>query len=312
MADLAPIDPDLEQVIADLSKDPRASLFLTEPRKLLCGLRDGSLQVAASRTGLLPAEEKLLEVHRHEMAWLLREAFLSEFFAHPASARNRRVMTKSRQQLEGIARDRLAALPEALQNRPEVLVLERFIRPRGEPTMPSRMRLLWASLELEDAPNARAYLVFETCALGQFNSAVRLGREVAAEPHSPRIRASALGTVGMALTDLRRPAEALAAYKEAASIALAGDLDPSISVEYLLNVVYLDLQLGDGKDVHEAASVIADLDQLPKRRLEDAANRVRTISDGSQWTLPPKRRELALQLADNVGPFPRECLHALL
>ncbi len=49
------LDPDLEQVLEDIAADPRAKLFITEPRKILTGFLDGSLETPASRTGLRPA-----------------------------------------------------------------------------------------------------------------------------------------------------------------------------------------------------------------------------------------------------------------
>lgn len=74
--------PDLEEVLRDVARDPRAKLLrVPTSGDLVRAFRDEPVGPAAP--GLVAAERHLLAVHRAELAFLLRERCVMELFAAP-------------------------------------------------------------------------------------------------------------------------------------------------------------------------------------------------------------------------------------
>src|SRR5436189_4868215 len=76
-------DPELEELLREIAADPGSRLLRmprsTRPRDLLAIPEP----VTRARAGLSVAERHLIEVHRDELAHLLRRACLIRFFSDP-------------------------------------------------------------------------------------------------------------------------------------------------------------------------------------------------------------------------------------
>jgi hypothetical protein len=68
------LDPNLEEILRDIARDPRSTLFHTTPRQLALGLRNRTPRISSRQAALSSAERHLLEVYREEVAWLLYKA----------------------------------------------------------------------------------------------------------------------------------------------------------------------------------------------------------------------------------------------
>lgn len=268
------IDGDLRQVLEDLSRDPKAHLFLAEPAKLLTGLRDGSLLARPSRTGLQPVERHLLQVHRHEVAWLLRDAFLRSFAqevstknvfvpGHPLSAADYRA-----------AVDRmLGHIPKDLLARPEVRVLRNSARPRTEDALPTNLGLLAASLTLEDAENARTYVGYDMQRCNQPRSALRATAGALERSSDPEIRLRVSQLRGLCYLDLAEYALCARAYMRACRWA-ESVADPAVALaESLLNLAAAALHAGNYEETRAAASRVERL-SLPDTEMAAIITRV--------------------------------------
>ena len=75
------LSPDLEGVLRDLARHGSGSLLAVDPQQVVRTLRQGWSEVSVAQAGLSSAERHLLEAHRAELAWVLREAYLRGFYA---------------------------------------------------------------------------------------------------------------------------------------------------------------------------------------------------------------------------------------
>jgi len=79
-------DPELEGLLRELAADPRSQLLRSTRPRTAAGLLERAGAVSPSRAGLTAAERHLLEVHRDELADVLRRACLMRFYSDPARA----------------------------------------------------------------------------------------------------------------------------------------------------------------------------------------------------------------------------------
>lgn len=69
------MDPNLKEVLLDIAKDERSTLFRVEPREIAVGVMDDVPSLSAGTAGWTPAERHLLQAYREDVALLLQDAF---------------------------------------------------------------------------------------------------------------------------------------------------------------------------------------------------------------------------------------------
>jgi hypothetical protein len=79
------LDPEFEEVLREVAADPDSSLLRVPRPKRIRSLFDRGSAVGALEPGLTRAEQHLLQVHRNELAWLLRQACLVKLVEGPKS-----------------------------------------------------------------------------------------------------------------------------------------------------------------------------------------------------------------------------------
>jgi hypothetical protein len=76
-------EPEIEGLLREIAADPRSTLLRVDRPAVVRGLFDRGLPIRAHATGLTSAERHLLQVHRAELAFMLRQACVSKLYAHP-------------------------------------------------------------------------------------------------------------------------------------------------------------------------------------------------------------------------------------
>lgn len=194
------IPDDLRGVLEDVAADSRAGLFRVAPADIARRARGGAEPVSVARAGVSAAERELLEVHRTELAWLLREAFLQWFYSQPdRSTRSTHLGQRTPAGSWHRRRDRLDGSSSILQDRPS----DRELLSRAfSTTAPNDgAALLEASLRLESAPNAVVYLAQERISIGAPATAALLLRSILGPGLGVLVDASAHQALAMALSD---------------------------------------------------------------------------------------------------------------
>ena len=72
-------DPEIEGLLQEIAADPRSHLLKVDRPTALSIALDRDPRISIAKAGLTSAERHLLQVHRVEVAWLLRQACLSAF-----------------------------------------------------------------------------------------------------------------------------------------------------------------------------------------------------------------------------------------
>lgn len=299
-----PLDPNLTQVLEDLSNDSMARLFLVDPKRVLTGLRDGTLRAQPSRTGLRPVERHLLQVHRHEVAWLLREAYLSSAF-YPGNRSGLLFQGRPRE-----ARDVRRAAERCLRGRTEAKggTLSRFARPTTEQRYPSEVELLSASLTLQDAPNARVYLAYHLLQEGQPRAARRHAGALLETATSGHLRLCALECFAAAHNRSGDRAAAITAYRQAYSEAQAYGLPVLSIAEPLLHTIRIQVELGGDSDFLETVRALQGL-ELEVSQLQSAGERLNNLG---LPILSPEAKGVVARHASSIGDEVMEFLNALV
>ena len=306
------VDPDLEQVLVDLEADPQAGLFLAEPRKLIRGLQDGSLLVRPSRTGLSAAERELLKTHRHELAWFLREAWLREFIDHPSSLQATiRFSVSSREDLRKLWETRRKMMPQEVRSSLEAGLLHSYLHPTGEPSLPTKTSLIWASLMVEDRPHARVFLGMDHLFSDQPLAALRILSEVARGPASSLLRAQAESFAGVAFLSLERPDKALLCYLQAYHLTKGTQVEGR-SLEHLFNVLAIALLLRDEGRLIWTSERIRGLPVPSETFVVELARRIRAGGAPNEFVVGEDVRVFAVRIADKLDSTSREFVDGLL
>ena len=223
--DAPTLDPQLEEVLGDIARDPQARHFMVDPRRLVAGLRSIGGQVSIARAGLRPAERELLRVHREEVAWLLVEE------ARMLRRTDRTSLTIDTRPL-GADDSAASQLKRILENFPDGAVssAERTALAvlLGSATDVRQMRMSYLALAVafRDQPSTRVEIALELMDRNSTRSAhAALTSVLAAKPEA-RVRSSATQALGTALHVLGRPDEARETYRLVARSSTSGDDSP--------------------------------------------------------------------------------------
>jgi hypothetical protein len=255
--DAKTLDPQLEEVLGDIARDPKARLFMVDPRRLVTGLRAIGGQVSISRAGLRPAERELLRVHREEVASLLieearrlRRRDEDSWLVDPRP-------TKASEVVVAESRAHLAdawPAPDAPAVRD---LLERLAR-AGPSHGVGRLALVLAALDLVDRPAYRVHLALEYGGASRPRMALATAGEVLASTSSVRVRSSAQQCVATALYVLNREQAAYEHFRAAAlDTAVAADF-PDGSAVALGNLLVAEVERASTAGVLEVDRILRD------------------------------------------------------
>lgn len=293
------LDPDLEQVLEDIAADPRAGLFVTDPRKVLTGLQDGSLETPASRTGLRPAERHLLEVYRHEMAFLLRQVYRVELDQRNTSiviAQGRPVMSEIQKAIQ--------ALSKHAPSRAPFDGPLKYMREWPTCRTAAPLRTLSLSMTLEITHQSKIHLANEYVEREQPRTALHLALETVEARPGHQLLGYSLLSLGASQDLLERKDEAIEFYQSAFHELLRSS--PEEALIAACNVLRLSIETGAPSQGLSSAKWI---DQSFAPNSEDLLNNATAFRNSKHKD--QKYTDAQKQLEKSVGSSAREIIHAL-
>lgn len=293
------LDPDLEQVLEDIAADPRATLFLTDPRKLFTGFLDGSLEVPASRTGLRPAERHLLEVYRHELGFLLREVHLIELEERHTSI----VIAHRTPSSRALQRTLAKLTTHAGEHEDFEAPLEYLSRwPEIRPTSP--LRTLAMSMRLEVSHSSSIRLASEYVEREQARAAGSLASSALKACPGPQLQGYALMSLGASRNLLGDKEGSLESYEAAFKKLLQSSNDEALIA--CSNIIWLAIETGNQARGLAACNWI---DQHFFARDEPISRNARAFRNSK--FRPKLDTDTFNRLNHGAGDSAREIIHAL-
>lgn len=305
------LDPDFEALLRDVAADPRSSLLRVERPRMLPELFDTHASITSQKAGLTSAERHLVQVHRGEVAWLLRQACLIKLIEGP---RHRRYVSpysgpgKKVQLLSGTDMARNVREREECSDDLECLsaleLLNRCVADRaGEE--PEVSELATASLRLEGSDQARLMVGLDLTNGGAPRSALRVLAHFVEGSLPDEQIAISFEYVGRAFTSIEATREAFNAYKHSTDTRAA-------RVWSHFSRLVFSLQLG-----MKSEALLAD-DQLSDRvSHQDPAVDwyVRVLSEqrrGNEWHPTVAGAHLATELQESLSSVGRKIANALV
>lgn len=304
------LDSSAEEILRDVARDPRSSLFAIDPTKLVRGLRDASLQASKQAAGWTSAERELLRTHRDEAARLLRDAHRALLLE---SSSNCAIDPFERPNEEQRAAATHAAI-EASRHENGAFARE-LSKSASSPSSTGRAEprdaILHASLRLLDLPSTRVQLAFEYVAQNQNETALMVAHDVLRARPGGSVERSAFDVRGVALSALNRRPESRVAFEHAIEIGMRCDLDAAEVAIPMSSRLFLAVLLVDTVGARQCA---LELDELPERvgSLAQAVGKLIARARRCGLQVDDKARAVARHVLDHGGDRTREVLHAMV
>ena len=304
------LDPNLEEVLRDVARDPRAHLFHTTPRQLADGFHGHVPRISSRQAALTNAERHLLDVYREEVAGLLRLEWRRGVDADPVAGAtvHKHVTVDGPAPLltRAECEVRLRGLREQEASdqcaTASVEVIERWLIGAGR-LMPRRA-LLEAAFRLVHSDALRLCRAYEHTLMREWQEALELLTLVARGPSTDQNRSLAWESIGFCYTEMGRLPEALEAYRAAAQ---CGGLRPNPTASWLV-LACVERQR------REALQAADQLDTIVRPDHAALSNHLRVLSHyrspgraGAGWDA----KHFAQQLHERVGPASRRILDGL-
>ena len=248
-AEFVTLDPEFEELLREVASDPDSSLLRVPRPKRVRSLFDRGAPVGNLEAGLSTAERHLLQVHRNELAWLLRQACLLKLVEGP---RNRLYVTRyiaADREVRLIRPRRMRRLAERHQAEsrhfPEGVdacaLLDRCVEdPLGNE--PDVGALAAASFRLQRTDDARIMAAMELAYGSGQRAALEILHDVLSTDPMPNTWPSVWSHVGVAYSGLLEFEKARIAFKRVCTI------DDCSPIAWLSRLA-LDMQLGDLQDI---------------------------------------------------------------
>lgn len=299
------LDPDLEGVLHDLAKRGSSTLLAVRPDQIARSLYGGWEALSAGSPGLNSVERHLLEVHRDEMAWLLREAYVRGFYADEERAWQVRYggTLAPTTDLE----DALDGLDAVSHRDPDAARCVQLIR-GGAPGL----ALLEASMRFESADNTLVFMANDHVAHGKMRVAEAVARRVIERRPSALHLALARHARGVALSSLELAEDAARELMQAERL-LGRCTVAGLGVELPLCVqLTVSMQLGQVEQLERAARAIGELDETADPMIRDTSAKWRSMPGGTaEQSVRIARREI-MAVQDRIDPISAELIDALL
>ncbi|MFN0242646.1 MAG: hypothetical protein ACKVWV_07105 [Planctomycetota bacterium] len=298
------LDADFEALLREVAANPRSSLLRVERPRMLPELFDERVHLGSQRAGLTSAERHLLQVHRGEVAWLLREACMIKLiegprnrrYVSPYSGPGKKVELLSDRQLARRVDESEDASRDSIECLDGLELLQRCVADRvGEE--PNVAELATASLRLEPSDQARLMVGLDLTNRGAPRSALELLRRFMDDEPSDLYAAIALEYMGRAFTDIN-PSKAFDAYKRSSE-------QPCGRVWSLLSRQVFGFQLGIRDDALVSSRMLAE--HMSERDpvidlFVDALTHGRRMHE---WSPTPVGLDLARSLQDSLNAIGR-------
>ncbi len=296
--------PDLEQVLLDIAEDPKAKLLrIPTSGELVRAVRDEPVGLTAA--GLTEAERHLLQVHREEVAYLLRQRCLIELYTQEDAAdkwdRNLTVNRRLEFLEENEWRAQVDSTPPGFDDPP---LREGHDLLTGCLTSPPAarirvMHLARVSTRLTLVDQAVAHIAMDLMSSKRWRDAAEGYRDALRMNPMPLTSACCLEGLGVSLFCLDRLEEALEAFR------LAVQICPDRS-SALMNCLAVSVFLGDRESALDASRRLDEL--LPPDHIS-VADYVRVVRKGTytgRSRMDGHRVRIARVLMEEIGDASRQ------
>lgn len=247
------LDPEIAELVRDAVRDEGARLFTTPRLEDVAGLAALREPVRSTAPGLAKAERHLLQVHREEAAWLLRQASMAASMprygprVHHYVDVHRRVNPAEPDELRARSENVLSRGRTALEDPDCVHGLETIVRD-GQPAGAAALATL--SLQLVPSDEARLCLYGALRLDGMEDLARTVALDVVGHAPSAINGSIAWSNIASALIARGEWTEARSAYRRAAR-----QLPNPFA---MMNWLFTACQLGDRTDALRAAATLED------------------------------------------------------
>jgi hypothetical protein len=211
---------EVEDVLAEIVADPESRLLRVPQADNLLGLAD-ELPLSVQAPSLTKAERYLLQTHRQELAFLLRERCVMDLCSDPTDWRwptrmtvDRDLPVASTNDWERRARVARATLVDEPRSRDAMALLDECARSE-RPKRINVTGLALASHRVAPSAEAQIYVAADQINDGRWDSARHLLHGILEKVRSERMRAYCWENVGLSLFLERRYPEAADAYRRA-------------------------------------------------------------------------------------------------
>jgi hypothetical protein len=307
-----PYDPELEGLLREIAADPRSSL-LRDPRARTPGaLLERPTAVHPTATGLTTAERHLLEVHRDELADVLRRACLMRFFADPDRAIYLNRSRSAGQELEIDTpeqwRERARAALADARRAPAPLegldLLEACLRPAPHEPV-SITQLARASQRLQYTDVAEAYVGLDLVISNDREVGERVLTGLVDSSCSVEVRACSLENIALAHGLGGDDFGAVQFYKSSVQVDASR---PAPQLAWL----FCGLLWADETETRQAASILDDLVGGANSAVDHYISCKLEQRRAGMFTVSERARRLASKLHDSMGAASGRIARALL
>lgn len=294
-------DPEFEAILREVAADPHSSLLRVKRPQVLGELFDQYSPISTQATGLTKAERHLLQVHRNEIAWLLRQACLIKLIEGPSSKRfvsrfaapGKEVTLLAPAEMEASVRERRERSSDLEECTHGLDLLAQCVADRrGEE--PRVAELATAAFRLEPTDQARLMVGYDLVLREEARSSLRLMRRVLMNDPAERDAARAWACVGMCFTDMGDLTSAHQAFREGSSQS-----EPEI-LNSLLRLVF-GLQLGMEADVLDCSRRLDELLSPDDPAVEWFVQVLLQRRGARQWVPTKDGTRLAGSLRERLG-----------
>jgi hypothetical protein len=307
-ADPLILDPEFEALLREVAADPNSTLLRVARPKVVRGFFEREDAASASETGLSAAERHLVQAHRNELAWLLRQAAFSKLLDGPVSKlcvsrhgpRGEDRSPSSQADLSARWRDGRSE-PMDEPSTVAVRLLDRLLMPQGGSSTVAELAA--ASHRLEPSNAARLLIATDMCCSGLPQTGLRLARFVLASHPSVEHSTRALECVGFAFGKLDRLRDAHRAYQKGSRAA---------DSHTEMNRLVFAIQVGDRADALDCGR---HLDGLLSKDAACVASfvetRLRRRAEG-EWSPTSAGCRLAAELLETLDGVARRVVNVLV
>jgi hypothetical protein len=312
MSDSLVFEAELEGLLREIAADPGSRLLRlprpARPRDLLAMPEPAG----RARAGLSTAERQLLEVHRDELAHLLRRACLMRFFSDPvrsiyvnrSKTANESIQVDTPEEWQARARQALEDARSSPAPLSGIELVEACLRSDRGASI-SITELARASQVLQVSNVAAAYVGLDMALNGLHSEALTFMQAVLARSHGTLIRSCVLENMALAESALGKFSSAQDLYRQAAELDIS-------RVSPVIGWLLLSLQACDRAGTLEAS-----------HRLDCESNDARSVTmhlaglyrdQRVRGSLAVSRHsvDMAKSVVGAVGPLSREVVCVLL
>lgn len=298
-------DPEVEALLREIAADPNSSLLRVTRPQAVKGLFERTERVSPGMTGLSSAERHLVQVHRNEVAHLLREVCRWRMLNDPGSKENFTPYSganEARQtSLQELA-DRTRSLQEGAKKTESDSALQLIEKCIGGTDVVHVSSLASASQRLEPHDAARIYIGLDLAFRGRPHSAIRVYKSLLAECVEPAMRSSAWANTALAYELLGMNEMMVGCTSQS---ALASD-NPTAATEWLFGALLLE----DKAASLAASHRIEDLTNGHLKPVQWYVSTLRARRAAGSFTPTRSQKRFVQTLSDSLAPAARGIVDA--